>query len=300
VRIAITGSTGLIGTALRASLEADAHTVISVTRSGAPGPDRVHWDPEAGQIDTAGLEGLDGVVHLAGEGIASGPWTKARKHRIVHSRTHGTALLSEALSSLDDRPRVLVSASGIDYYGDRGDEELTEADPPGTGFLPDLCVAWEAATGFAQASGIRVVPIRTTMVLSRKGGALGTQLRAFRLGLGGRAGSGDQWVPWITLRDHVRAVRFLLDSDVEGPAILGSPEPVRNGDLTRTLGKVIHRPTVLTIPRFARHLPLAGELVENLLFASKRARPQVLLEAGFEFRDPLLEPALRNLLNRPS
>jgi uncharacterized protein len=301
MRIAVTGATGLIGSALCRSLEADDHEVVRVVRSGGrPGTD-VRWDVEAGTIDAAGLEGVDGVVHLAGEGIASGRWTDEHRRRVRESRTHGTALLSEALAASATRPSVLVSASAIGYYGDRGDEELTEASPPGEGFLPELCVAWEAATGMAEEAGIRVVHARTGIVLSPDGGALKAQLPAFRFGVGGKAGSGEQWMPWITLADEVRALRFLLDHDVSGPVNLVGPRPVTNAEMTRTLGQVLGRPTIMTIPRLAARLPLGvGPLVDSLLFDSARVLPTVLLEAGFTFLHPDLDAALRDLLDRPA
>jgi uncharacterized protein (TIGR01777 family) len=301
MRIAVTGATGLIGSALCRSLEGDGHDVVRVVRSGGrPGTD-VRWDVEAGTIDAAGLAGVDGVVHLAGEGIASGRWTDEHRRRVKESRSRGTALLSEALAAMDTRPSVLVSASAIGYYGDRGDEELTEASPPGEGFLPEVCVAWEAATGMAEEAGIRVVHARTGIVLSPDGGALKAQLPAFRLGVGGKAGSGEQWMPWITLADEVRALRFLLDHDVAGPVNLVGPHPATNAELTRTLGRVLGRPTFMTIPRLAGRLPLGvGPLVDSLLFDSARVLPAVLLDAGFTFLHTDLETALRDLLDRPA
>ncbi|WCO68540.1 TIGR01777 family oxidoreductase [Iamia majanohamensis] len=300
MRIAVTGSHGLIGGALVRSLEGDGHRVVRVVR-GTPGPSEVRWDIDAGEIDTAGLEGLDGVVHLAGAGIASSRWTEEHKAAVLHSRSRGTALLSEALASLSEPPPVLVSGSAIGYYGDRGDEVLTEDSPPGEGFLPEVCLAWEAATGLAASAGIRVAHVRTGIVLSPDGGALGKQLLPFKLGLGGPAGAGHQWMPWISLDDEVAAIRFLLDHDVAGPVDLTAPHPVSNRVFAKTLGKVLHRPAVLPIPRAVTHLPLGvGALVENLLFSSARVLPAVLEEAGFSFRHETLEEALRDLLDRPA
>lgn len=300
MRIAVTGSSGLIGSALCASLEGDGHEVVPVVRSDR-GPGTVRWDIDAGTIDAAGLEGLDGVVHLAGEGIASGRFTDEHKRRVLESRTRGTGLLCRTLAELDTPPPVLLSGSAIGYYGDRGDEELTETSPPGEGFLPEVCTAWEAATQPAEAAGVRVVHLRTGVVLSPDGGALGKQLLPFKLGLGGRAGKGDQWFPWITLDDHVRAMRFLLDADVQGPADLTAPNPVTNVEFVRTLGAVLGRPTIIPIPGFVRKLPAGvGPLVDNLLFASLRVLPRVLEEAGFTWRHETLEPALRELLSRRS
>ncbi len=299
-RIAVTGSHGLIGEALVRSLQGDGHDVVRIVR-GAPGAGEVRWDLDAGEIDAAGLEGSDGVVHLAGEGIASGRWTEEHKRAVLESRTRGTALLSEALASLDDRPAVLLSGSAIGFYGDRGDEVLTEDSPAGEGFLPELCLAWEAATGLASSAGIRVAHLRTGIVLSPEGGALGKQLLPFKLGLGGRAGAGHQWMPWISLDDEVAAIRFLLDHDVAGPVDLTAPDPVTNADFARTLGAVLHRPAVLPIPRVVSRLPAGiGPLVENLLFSSARVLPEVLTEAGFTFSHTTLEDALRDLLDRPA
>jgi uncharacterized protein (TIGR01777 family) len=296
VRIAITGSSGLIGTALRRSLEADGHDVLRVVRTAA-GPGTTAWDIEAGQIDAGAFEGLDGVVHLAGEGIAEKRWTDEQKHRIRESRTKGTALLAEALASLQDRPPVLVSGSGIDVYGERGDEQLTEASGRGApGFLTDLVVDWEAATGMAAAAGIRVATIRTAVVLDRDGGALPRMVSIAKLGALGKLGSGRQWMSWIALEDHVRAVRFLLEHPVSGPVNLSSPGPVINAVFTKALGRVLHRPTFLPVPRFGPKLLLGGELAETLLYESKRVLPEVLEQAGFEFHHPEIEEALTAIL----
>jgi uncharacterized protein (TIGR01777 family) len=300
MRIAVSGSRGLIGSALVRSLTADGHQVARLVRPGGDVADGdVRWDIAAGRIDAAALEGVDGVVHLAGEGIASGRFTEAHKHEVLESRTKGTALLSEALASLAAPPAVMLSGSAIGYYGDRGDEVLTEASPPGEGFLPDLCRAWEAATGMATHAGVRVAHLRTGIVLDPEGGALGKQLLPFKLGLGGKAGKGDQWLPWITLADEVRAIRFLLDAPVHGPVDLTAPNPVTSATFAATLGRVLRRPAVLPIPRLVAKLPAGiGALAENLLFTSARVRPQVLLDAGFTFTHEELEPALRALLSR--
>ncbi|HYI61128.1 MAG TPA: TIGR01777 family oxidoreductase [Acidimicrobiales bacterium] len=302
MRIAVSGSRGLIGSALVRSLQADGHRVARLVRAGGRvGEGDVRWDIEAGEIDTAALEGVDGVVHLAGEGIAAGRWTDEHKRRVRESRTRGTALLSEALAALDVSPRVLLSGSAVGYYGDRGDEELTEASPAGDGFLPELCTAWEAAAGVARQAGIRVAHLRSGIVLDPEGGALAKQLLPFKLGLGGRAGRGDQWLPWITLADEVRAIRFLLDHDVAGPVNLAAPAPVTNATFARTLGRVLRRPAVIPLPHLLTKLPAGiGPLVDNLLFPSAKVRPAALTEAGFTFEDPELEPALRALLDRPA
>lgn len=299
MRIAVTGSRGLIGTALCRSLEADGHRVVRLVRSGATSADEVAWDPDAGEVDAVALEGLDGVVHLAGAGIASGRWTEAHTRAVRESRTRGTALLSEALASLSSPPPVMVSGSAVGWYGDRGDEVLTEESPPGDDFLAEVCQAWEAATGVAEEAGIRVAHIRTGVVLSAEGGALAAQLLPYRLGLGGPAGGGRQWLSWITLEDEVRAIRFLLDHDVSGPVDLTAPNPVRQGELARTLGSVLHRPAVVPIPRLVGRLPLGiGPLVQNLLFVSQRVLPAVLEAEGFEHHHRELDPALRAVLGR--
>jgi uncharacterized protein (TIGR01777 family) len=296
VRIAITGSGGLIGGALRRSLESDGHSVLRVVR-GDGGPGTTRWDIERGEIDASAFEGLDGVVHLAGEGIAEKRWTAEQKRRIRESRTEGTALLVGALTSLQAKPAVLLSGSGVDAYGDRGDEQLTEASRRGRpGFLTDLTADWEAAAERATPAGIRVATLRTAMVLDRDGGALPRMVRIAKLGVLGKIGSGQQWMSWITLRDHVRAMRFLLEHDVSGPVNLCSPGPVTNAVFTKALGRVLHRPTFVPVPGFGPRLLLGSELAETLLFESKRALPEKLLEADFEFEHDEVESALAAVL----
>jgi uncharacterized protein len=297
VRIAITGSSGLIGTALARSLQADGHEVVRVVR-GEAGPGEVRWDPATGTIDAAGLERLDGAVHLAGEPVAARRWTDEQKRRILESRTTGTSLLATTLAGLASPPPVLVSASGMDYYGDRGDEVLDEGATRGEGFLADVVGAWEGATGPAEAAGIRVAHARTSIVLDASGGALGKMLPLFKAGVGGRLGSGRQWWSWISIDDEVGAVRFLLDHDLSGPVNLAAPAPVTNAEFTKVLGRVLGRPTVLPVPRFGPRLLLGGELAENLLFTSKRLRPAKLEAAGYTFAHPDLESALRAALGR--
>ena len=297
--IAITGSTGLIGQALATSLRADGHRVLPVVRSGGE-PGTVRWDPVAGTIDTAGLEGVDAGVHLAGEGIASGPWTDAQRARIRDSREQGTRLLATTLAALDQPPAVLVSGSAIGYYGDRGDEVLTEGSGPGDDFLADVCQAWEGATAPAPAAGIRTVHVRTGIVLDAHGGALAKQLPAFKLGVGAKAGTGRQWMSWITLHDEIRALRFAIEHDtVSGPINLTAPQPVTNAVFTDAVGEALHRPTFLTIPRFARKAPFGiGGLVESLLFSSARVEPAALVDAGFSFDHEDLTTALAAVLPR--
>ncbi|MFA9444564.1 TIGR01777 family oxidoreductase [Egicoccus sp. AB-alg6-2] len=298
MRIAITGATGLLGGALTASLRDDGHQVVRVTRSReqADAGDVV-WDPAGDTIDAAGLEGLDGVVHLAGEPIGDARWSDATKRRIRDSRVQGTGLLSRTLASLSTPPPVLLSASAVGYYGDRGDEILTEDSTPGDDFLARVCRDWEAAAAPARAAGIRVVHPRTGVVLAADGPLIDKIELPFKLGIGGKVGRGRQYVPWIALRDHVRALRFLLDHDLEGPVNLTAPEPATNAQLTTALGEVMRRPTVLPIPTFAV-TALYGEMGRTLATVSQRARPARLLEAGFTFEHPDLRDALRLALDR--
>ncbi|HWJ98009.1 MAG TPA: TIGR01777 family oxidoreductase [Acidimicrobiales bacterium] len=297
--IAITGSTGLIGQALTTSLRAAGHHVIPVVRS-ASSPGTIRWDPGAGTIDAASLEGVDAVVHLAGEGIASGRWTDAQRDRIRTSRERGTQVLATALAGLDAPPSVLVSGSAIGYYGDRGDDVLAEGSGPGGDFLAGVCLAWEGATAPAEAAGIRTVHLRTGIVLDAHGGALAKQLPAFKLGLGAKAGSGRQWMSWITLHDEVRAIRFALEeASLSGALNLTAPNPVTNASFTDAVGDALHRPTFLTIPAFVRKAPLGiGGLVESLLLVSQRCEPAALLTAGFTFDHEDLATALASVLGR--
>lgn len=298
MRVAITGSSGLIGTALRRSLESDGHEVVRVVRSEA-GPGTVRWDIDAGHIDADGLEGIDGVVHLAGEGIGEKRWSDEQKQRILESRTKGTGLLVGALASLDAKPSVLVSGSAVGFYGDRGDEQLTEASTAGHGFLPDLVIAWEAAADPAAEAGIRVAKIRTGIVLSAEGGVLPRMAKIARFGALGKLGSGKQWMSWIAIEDEVRAIRFLLErDDLRGPFNLTAPTPVTNAVFTKAIGRVVHRPTILPIPSFGPKLLLGGELADALLFEGQRVLPDNLLDAGFEFHHDDVETAMRAELGK--
>ncbi len=295
MRVAITGASGFIGSALRQSLEADGHDVLQVGRT-ASGPGTSRWDVDAGEIDAAAFEGLDAVVHLAGEGIAEKRWSPEQKRRIGDSRVLGTTLLANTLSELTDKPAVLVSGSGIDAYGDRGDEVLSEESSRGTSFLAEVCQAWEAATAPAEAAGIRTAHTRTGVVLDPSGGALPRMVQLARFGLLGAIGSGRQWWSWITLEDQVRAIRHLIDHDVHGPVNLCTPEPVTNATFTKALGRALHRPTFLPVPAFGPKLLLGRELAESLLLESKRAVPEKLLGSGFEFRHPQIDEAFRSVL----
>jgi len=297
MRVAITGSSGLIGSALARSLESDGHTALRVVRSGG-GAGTVRWDIERGDIDAAGLEGLDGVVHLAGEGIAEKRWTDEQKAKILNSRVRGTTLLATTLAALDAKPPVLVSGSAIGIYGNRGDEQLTEASVAGSGFLAEVVTAWEAAAAPAEAAGLRVPKIRTGIVLDKDGGVLERLVGLARFGLLGKLGSGQQWMSWISLADEVAAIRFVLEHDVAGPVNLTAPAPVTNAGFTKTLGRVLKRPTFLPVPSFGPKLLVGAELAQALLYDGQRVLPDVLLEAGFEFRHTDLEPALRAMLQR--
>ena len=296
MKVAVTGSSGLIGTALTAALAAAGHDVMRVVRGDGAGSDMVRWDPKAGTIDAAGLAGIDAAVHLAGAGIADHRWTDDYKRELVASRLDGTSLLARTLAGLEPRPAVLVSASGIDYYGDRGDDVLDEAASKGTGFLSDLCAGWEAAADPAREAGIRVAHTRSGIVLSPRGGALKKQLPLFKLGLGGRFGSGRQWQSWIALDDEVGAILHLLTTDVAGPVNLTAPNPVTNAEFTKTLGAVVHRPTLLPVPSFGPKLLVGSELADVLLYESKRGVPRALEASGYTFRYPTLDAALAALL----
>jgi uncharacterized protein len=297
-RIAVTGATGLIGGALVDSLLADGVTVHRITRNGSKaGPDDIVWDPEAGRLDPATLEGVDGVVHLAGEPIGEHRWTAETKRRILESRRQGTTLLAETLAGLEDKPEVLLSGSAVGYYGDRGDEVLTEESTPGDDFMARVTIAWEEAAHPAKEAGIRVVHPRTGVVLAKGGPLIDKVELPFRLGVGGRVGSGRQYVAWISLQDEIRALRFLLDHDsLAGPVNLTAPDPATNRELTKSIGDVLNRPTVLPIPSFALRL-LYGEMGETLATVSQRAIPRRLQEAGFAFEHTLTS-ALRAALRK--
>jgi uncharacterized protein (TIGR01777 family) len=295
VRIAITGSSGMIGTALRTRLAADGHEVVPIVRTAAS-PGTISWDPTGGRLDPTDLEGLDAVVNLAGEGIGDHRWTAAQKRKVLDSRRLGTTLLAQGLAATTARPAVLVSGSAIGVYGDRGDEVLTEASAPGTGFLAEVATAWEDATATAEAAGIRVAHVRTGIVLDRRQGALSKLLPLFKLGLGGRMGSGRQWMSWITLADEVEVLCHALDHDVRGPVNAVAPNPVTNAGLSKALGRALHRPAVVPVPAFGPRLLLGRELAEQLLFAGQRVQPRVLEDAGFTFHHPELDGALTAVL----
>jgi uncharacterized protein (TIGR01777 family) len=299
MKVLVTGSTGLVGSALVPLLTSQGHEVVRLTRTpNGSGTVDVTWDPERGVIDAGRLEGLDAVIHLAGENIASRRWSDEQKSRIRDSRVQGTRLLATTLAGLTRRPRVFVAASAIGYYGDRGESVLTETSAGGSGFLAGVCRQWEAATEPAAGAGIRVVNLRFGVILSARGGALGQMLTPFRLGLGGRIGTGRQWMSWIAIDDAIGATAHALATDsVRGPVNGVAPNPVTNRDFTKTLGRVLGRPTVFPMPAFAARLAF-GEMADELLLSSARVEPRVLLESRYKFRDGELEGALRHVLGR--
>ena len=290
MKIAVTGASGLIGTALVTHLHSAGHEVVRLVRRPPRAPDEVIWDPERGTVDLARLGGVDGAVHLAGAGVGDHRWTDAYKRTIRDSRVLGTRTLVTALTSLDPLPRVLVLGSAVGFYGNRGEEVLTEESEGGSGFLADVVRAWEAETRPAEDAGIRVARARSGLVLAGEGGAAGRLLPLVRLGLGGPLGNGRQWWPWITLEDEVRALTYLLQQeDLSGPVNLSAPEPARNRDVVKALGGAVHRPAVLPAPAVALRLAL-GEFAGSIL-DSQRVVPQRLLAAGFSFRHPTLTEA---------
>jgi uncharacterized protein (TIGR01777 family) len=299
LQVAVSGASGLIGTALVRALRMKGHRVSALVRR-TPGPGEIGWDPEGGRLDPKDLEDLDAIIHLAGENVGA-RWTAARKQRIRNSRVRGTRLLSEAMAQTRKRPSVLVSASAIGIYGSRGDEVIAEESSLGDAahdFLAAVGQEWERAAEPARAAGIRVVHSRFGLVLSPDGGALGRMLLPFRLGLGGRLGSGSQWMSWISIDDVVSALLHLLVTDtLVGPVNVTAPEPVRNRDFTHILGRVLSRPTLFSVPAVALRLAL-GEMADGTLLSSVRALPQRLLASGFRFAYPDLESALRHVLRR--
>lgn len=296
MRIALTGASGMVGQALAPHLAAAGHTVVPVSRRPAAGG--ILWDPSRGTLDPGALEGVDAVVHLAGENIAGGRWTAARKQLLRESRLQPTHLLAERLAQLSRRPTVLISASAVGIYGDRGDELLDEHSPPATDFLGTLATEWEAAADPARAVGIRVVHPRFGVILTPAGGALAKLLPPFLLGLGGPVGSGKQWMPWIALDDVLGVISHLLaDASLSGAVNSVAPEQVTNGQFGASLGRALHRPAVIPLPAFALKLAF-GEMAEATLLASQRVVPRALKQSGYQWQYPTLEAALRHLLAR--
>ncbi|MFT5049846.1 MAG: hypothetical protein ACI8QZ_001239 [Chlamydiales bacterium] len=297
-RVLVSGASGLVGQALLKRLANGGRPGTKLVRSSAS-EGEVLWDPASGYIDQASIA-ADAVVHLAGENIADGRWSQSKMKAIRDSRIRGTRLLAESLARLEKPPEVLISASAIGFYGDRGDEVLTERSPAGSGFLAEVCQEWEASTRAAQDAGIRVVHLRIGVVLARQGGALGKMLLPFKLGLGGRIGNGKQFMSWIALDDLVSAICHAVDDKrLSGPVNASAPFPVTNGDFTRTLGGVLRRPTFAAMPEFAARA-LIGRMADDLLLASIRVYPQILLYSEFVFGEPRLEGALRATLEKSS
>ncbi len=290
MRIAIAGSSGVVGSALSVALSNRGDEVIRLTRPQSTDAG-VSWDPEVGTIDVEALEGLDAVVNLSGRSIGDRRWTQAERQRLWSSRVDSTRVLASALALLDRPPAVLISASAVGYYGDGGDSLLDETSPAGSGFLADLCVAWEAANGPAADAGIRTAQLRSGIVLSASGGALGRLLAPFgpswispfRWGMGGPVGGGRQWWSWISLEDEIRAIVHILDASISGPVNLVSPNPATNREFTKALGRVLRRPTVIPIPGFVLRILLGSGLAEGLVLDGQRAVPAVLGDSGFEF-----------------
>jgi hypothetical protein len=292
MKVAVTGSSGLIGTALVAALRADGHEVIRLVRTAPAAPDAVVWDPRAdrGGLDPRSLDGVSAVVHLAAAGVADQRWTPGYQAEIRDSRARGTRALAGALAAMDPPPAVLLSGSAIGWYGDTGGREVTESDPAGSGFLAEVVRDWEAATGDAVNAGIRVVTLRSGLVLSAKGGILARLLPLFRRGLGGRIGTGRQVMSWIGLSDWVAIARFLLSRDISGPVNLTTPSPVTNAEFTSALAAAVHRPAVMLVPVPALKLALGG--VSSDILSSARVLPRRLLEEGYRFRHPAIAGAL--------
>jgi uncharacterized protein (TIGR01777 family) len=303
VEVLVTGASGFVGSALMPRLVAAGHRPVAAVRGRAvsPGVEGVAWDPDAGTIDAAALDGIGGVVHLAGAGIADKRWTESRKRLVLESRTKGTSLLVSTLIELAHPPAVLVSGSAVGYYGDRSEEVLVEDSPPGSDFAAQVCQRWEAATKPAADAGIRVVTVRTGIVLGRHGGMLGRVLAPFRVGLGGRLGSGRQYMSWVSIDDEVGAILHALEHpSLAGPVNVTAPNPVTNAEFTTTLGHVLGRPTAVPTPIAPLRLLYGSELVTDLLLAGQRAIPQALEHDRFVFTQPTLDGALRAVLGRPA
>jgi uncharacterized protein (TIGR01777 family) len=299
MKVAVTGASGLVGSALVPFLSTGGHEVVRLVRRPPRGASEIGWDPARGEVDGGALEGVDAAVHLSGENLAGGRWTEARKARLRDSRIGSTQLLARTLAGLNRRPRVLVSVSGISYYGSRGDEWLTEASEAGDGFLARLAVDWEAAAAPAAEAGLRVVHPRFGLVLSPAGGVLGKMLLPFRAGLGGVVGPGSQYMSWVAIDDLLGALHYLLlDDALDGAVNLVTPEPVTNREFTKTLARVLGRPSILPVPAFALRLALGREMADETLLASVRVHPRRLEEGGYGFRFPALEGALRHVTGR--
>lgn len=297
MKILITGASGLVGHRLVPSLESKGHEVLRLVRNAPADPREVRWDPAKGTIDASALEGVDAAVHLAGENLAEGRWTEEKKRRIRESRVKGTRLISETLAGLARKPEVLVSASAVGFYGNRGREVLTEQSATGDDFLADVCREWEEATAAAERAGVRVVHLRFGVILSGEGGALKKMLFPFRMGVGGRLGSGEQYMSWITLDDAVGAIEHALENKtLRGPVNAVAPQPVTNREFTKAMGSTLSRPTIFPVPAFALRL-LFGEMADATLLSSQRVEPARLKESGFVFKHPDIKSALKHVLD---
>jgi uncharacterized protein (TIGR01777 family) len=299
MRVVVSGSSGLVGSALVEALREEGHDVWSLVRRTPRADAReIQWDPLKGIDVVSALEGADAVVHLAGENIAEGRWTDEKKARIRESRVVGTRVLSEALARLERPPESFLCASAIGFYGDRGAEVLTEESAAGEGFLPEVCREWEAATGAARERGMRVVLLRFGVILAGEGGALEKMLTPFKMGVGGKIGSGEQYMSWITLKDTIGVIKHVMkDETLSGPVNVVAPQPVTNQEFTKTIGHVLSRPTIFTVPAFAARLAF-GEMADAALLASERVEPARLKQSGYVFQHPELEGALRHLLKK--
>jgi uncharacterized protein (TIGR01777 family) len=298
VNILISGSSGLVGSSLVVQLSSKAHSVKTLVRRAPNHPSEIRWNPPQSGPTPEELQGIDAVIHLAGEGIATGRWTPQKKQAIMESRMLGTKILADAVSRMPVPPKVMISASAIGYYGDRGEEVLKEDSWPGRGFLPEVCQAWEAATTPVVKKGIRVVQLRIGLILSPLGGALAKMLLPFKMGIGGKLGSGRQYMSWIALDDVLGVINFALFGDsIFGAINTVAPQAVTNAEFTRTLGRVLSRPTVLPMPAFAARLAF-GEMADALLLSSTRVEPAYLTRSKYRFQFPVLEDALRHLLKK--
>jgi uncharacterized protein len=296
LRIAVSGASGLVGSALVPALTGAGHRVLRLVRRPAETGSEIGWEPNSGRMDLARMAGIDVVIHLAGENLSEGRWNAQKKARIRDSRVQPTRRLSETLASIEQPPRLLISASAVGYYGNRGGAVLREDSPPGRDFLASVCRDWEAATEPASAAGIRVVNPRFGPVLSPRGGALAAMVKVFRTGIGGSIGSGQQWVSWVAIDDAIGALlHFLTCEELSGPVNVVAPQPVQNERFSHTLGRVMGRPSSMKVPAFAARMAF-GEVADAVLMASQRVEPARLLASGFAFRFPELEPALRHLL----
>ncbi|HXT62205.1 MAG TPA: TIGR01777 family oxidoreductase [Pyrinomonadaceae bacterium] len=295
MKIAIAGASGLVGAALIPELEAENHDIVRLVRS-SPKADEIEWHPNQDSVDASRLEGFDAIINLAGENVAEGRWTEEKKRKIHDSRVHGTHLISEAIVKLTNKPRVFLCASATGIYGDRGDEVLDEQSESGGGFLAGVCREWEKATEPARNAAVRVVNLRFGPILARVGGMLEKMLTPFKMGLGGKVGSGKQYISWVTIEDAVAAMKLALtDESIRGPVNVVSPKPVTNERFTRVLGEVLSRPTVMAMPAFAARLAF-GEMADEMLLVSQRVMPKRLQAAGYQFQYSDLESALQHYL----